>query len=169
LIKVKLFLSHLSPPSPAMELNQKVLKIKQGQHDLFWDTDSCPGMKKFRKYLVSCSFSVSGIIILHPYSWSNISGMRRSVSSPDETPRRALKIWRAAKYFWRTLRCFIWWWNTLCWMLDITSQTKWFWKEKLRIQKRAVFHLISKHSFKHQFPLNCLYEVLMSLRKWYSG
>ena len=45
--------------------------------------------------------------------WSNISNMRRSVSSPDETPRRELKIRRAAEYFWRTSRCFIWWWNTV--------------------------------------------------------
>ena len=30
---------------------------------------------------------------------SNISNMRRSVSSPDETPRRELKIRRAAEYF----------------------------------------------------------------------
>ena len=29
---------------------------------------------------------------------SNISNMRRSVSSPDETPRRELKIRRAAEY-----------------------------------------------------------------------
>ena len=43
----------------------------------------------------------------------NISSMRRSVSSPDETPRRELKIRRAAEYFWRTSRCFIWWWNTV--------------------------------------------------------
>ena len=31
----------------------------------------------------------------------------------DETLRRELKIRRAAEYFWRTLRCFIQWWNTL--------------------------------------------------------
>ena len=29
----------------------------------------------------------------------NISSMRRSVSSPDQTPRRELKIRRAAEYF----------------------------------------------------------------------
>ena len=33
-----------------------------------------------------------------------------------------------------------------CPMLDITFQTKWLEKEKLRIEKIAVFHLISKHS-----------------------
>ena len=45
--------------------------------------------------------------------WSYISSMRRSVSSPDKTPRRELKIRRVAEYFWRTSRCFIWWWNTV--------------------------------------------------------
>ena len=50
-----------------------------------------------------CCFNIS----------SNISNMRCSVSSPDETPRRELKIRRAAEYFWRTSRCFIWWWNTV--------------------------------------------------------
>ena len=36
--------------------------------------------------------------------------------------------------------------ETLSKVLDITSQTKWFYKEKLRMQKWAVFHLISKQS-----------------------
>ena len=45
--------------------------------------------------------------------------MRRSVSSPDETPRRELKIRRD---------------ETLCRMFDISSQTKSFLKEKLRMQ-----------------------------------
>ena len=45
--------------------------------------------------------------------------MRRRVSSPDETPRRELEIRRAAEYFWRTSVD-----ETLCQMLDITSQTK---------------------------------------------
>ena len=40
-------------------------------------------------------------------------GMRRSVSSPNETLRRGLKMRRAAEYFWPTSRCFIWWWNTV--------------------------------------------------------
>ena len=30
--------------------------------------------------------------------------------------------------------------ETLCWMFDITFETKWFYKEKSRIQKWAVFH-----------------------------
>ena len=42
-----------------------------------------------------------------------ISSMRSSVSSPQETLTRELKIQCAAEYFWRTLRCFIWWWNTV--------------------------------------------------------
>ena len=49
--------------------------------------------------------------------------MRRSVSSPDETPRRELKIRRAAKYF-DELRGDSSGDETLCRMLDITSQTK---------------------------------------------
>ena len=36
---------------------------------------------------------------LHIGVLSNISNMRCSVSSPDETPRRELKIRRAAEYF----------------------------------------------------------------------
>ena len=52
--------------------------------------------------------------------WCNISNMRRSVSSPDETPRRELKI--AGD-------------ETLCRMFDISAQTKSFLKEKLRMQK----------------------------------
>ena len=44
---------------------------------------------------------------------SNISTMRRSVSSSDETLRIELKVRRAAEYFWRTSRWFIWWWNTV--------------------------------------------------------
>ena len=38
---------------------------------------------------------------------SNISSIRRSVSSPGEKLRSELKIRRAAEYFWRTLRCFM--------------------------------------------------------------
>ena len=45
----------------------------------------------------------------------NISSKRRSVSSPDETLRRELKIRRAAEYFWRYFEVFhlVWWWNTV--------------------------------------------------------
>ena len=49
--------------------------------------------------------------------------MRRSASSPDETPRRELKIRRAAEYF-DELRGVSSGDETLCRMLDITSQTK---------------------------------------------
>ena len=45
----------------------------------------------------------------------NISSKRRSVSSPDETLRRELKIRRAEEYFWRNFEVFylVWWWNTM--------------------------------------------------------
>ena len=36
-----------------------------------------------------------------------------SVLSPNETLRGELQIRHAAEYFWRTSRCFIWWWNTV--------------------------------------------------------
>ena len=39
------------------------------------------------------------------YFGRNISNMRCSVSSPDETLRRELKIRRAAEYFLRTSSC----------------------------------------------------------------
>ena len=54
--------------------------------------------------------------------------------------------------------------ETVCQMLDIASQTKWFQKEKLRTQNWAVFHLISNSLIEHQVPLYFLYELLMSLR-----
>ena len=41
--------------------------------------------------------------------------------------------------------------ETLCRMFDISSQTKSFLKEKLRMQNWAVFHLISKHSLNINF------------------
>ena len=56
------------------------------------------------------------IIAVEPGSnktWSNISSMRRSVLSVDETLRRELKIRHAVEYFWRTSRYFICWWNTV--------------------------------------------------------
>ena len=43
----------------------------------------------------------------------NISSLRCSLSSPDETPRRELKIRSTMEYFWWTLRCFICWRNTV--------------------------------------------------------
>ena len=71
-------------------------------------------------YTMLMSSSHNGVV-------SNISTMRHSVSSsPDETLRRELKMRRPVEYFWRTSGCFIWWWKTLCRMLDITCQTKWF-------------------------------------------
>ena len=50
--------------------------------------------------------------------------MRFSFSSPDETPRRELKIRRAAEYFQLSSRCFIWWWNTASQVWYITSSMR---------------------------------------------
>ena len=64
----------------------------------------------FRKKTAVHSRPVSLLQKHNNMSLSNISSMRRSVSSPDETPRR-LKIRRPAEYFYEQ-------------MLDSTSQTK---------------------------------------------
>ena len=58
------------------------------------------------------------------FVWEEISNIRHSVSSPDETPRSSSKILRCASYFQLSSRCFIWWWNTashvwyITWRLD---------------------------------------------------
>ena len=46
------------------------------------------------------------------FVWEEISNIRHSVSSPDETPRSSSKILGCASYFQLSSRCFIWWWNT---------------------------------------------------------
>ena len=59
--------------------------------------------------------------------------------------------------------------ETLRRMLDITSQTKWVYTEKLKMQKWAVFHLISKHSLNINFLciffMNC-YEFEKQVKNW---
>ena len=80
----------------------------------------------------------------------NISSRIRSVSSPDETLRKELKIRRAAEYFWRTSRCFIWWWNDVsnAWYYFSNKMTL---EGEIKDAKIAVFHLISKHSLNINF------------------
>ena len=60
--------------------------------------------------------------------------MRRGVSSPDETPRRELK-YDAQRSIFDELRGVSFGDETLRRMFDISSQTKSFLKEKLRMQK----------------------------------
>ena len=72
------------------------------------------------------------------FVWEEISNIRHSVSSPDETPRSSSKILRCASYFQLSSRCFIWWWNTASHVWYITwSATyqyylfvivEWYWK-----------------------------------------
>ena len=71
--------------------------------------------------------------------------MRRSVSSPHETLRRELKIRPAAEYFWRTTRCFLWWWNIVsnAWYC---FSNKMILEGEIKDAKWAVSHLVSKHS-----------------------
>ena len=57
------------------------------------------------------------------FVWEEISNIRHSVSSPDETPRSSSKILRCASYFQLSSRCFIWWWNTASHVWYITSNT----------------------------------------------
>ena len=75
--------------------------------------------------------------------------MRRSVSSPDETLRR--EKYDAQWSIFDELRDVSSADETLCRMLEITSHTKLSYQEKLRMQKRAVIHLISKHSLNFNF------------------
>ena len=73
------------------------------------------------------------------FVWEEISNIRHSVSSPDETPRSSSKILRCASYFQLSSRCFIWWWNTashvwyITWKITQTQEgspdLKWWWKK----------------------------------------
>ena len=76
--------------------------------------------------------------------------MRRTVSSPDETRKRELKIRRVVEYFLTTFEVFH---LVMKRCVDrlILLLKQWFLKEKLRMQKWAVFHLISKHSLNINF------------------
>ena len=58
------------------------------------------------------------------FVWEEISNIRHSVSSPDETPRSSSKILRCASFFQLSSRCFIWWWNTASHVWYITSISK---------------------------------------------
>ena len=58
------------------------------------------------------------------FVWEEISNIRHSVSSPDETPRSSSKILRCASYFQLSSRCFIWWWNTASHVWYITWKTR---------------------------------------------
>ena len=66
-----------------------------------------------KKYAVINSYlTTKGLSNFKP-SGSNISSVRRSVSSPDEMLRRELKIGCTGEYFRGTLRCFIGLWNAV--------------------------------------------------------
>ena len=77
------------------------------------------------------------------FVWEEISNIRHSVSSPDETPRSSSKILRCASYFQLSSRCFIWWWNTASHVWYITSHLSYVWNMCENIQYE--YHLyISK-------------------------
>ena len=93
----------------------------------------------------------------------NMSGMKISVSSPDETLTRELKIRRAAVYFWRTSRCSISWWNIVsnAWY---SFSNKIILEEEIKDAKMSSFSSDFQTLIKHSFPLYFLYALLMSLR-----
>ena len=66
------------------------------------------------------------------FVWEEISNIRHSVLSPDETPRTSSKILRCASYFPPSSRCFICWWNTASHVWYITSKTEKLKKGKLK-------------------------------------
>ena len=72
------------------------------------------------------------------FVWEEISNIRHSVSSPDETPRSSSKILRCASYFQLSSRCFIWWWNTASHVWYITSSTLHFSLIKENFQLNSV-------------------------------
>ena len=91
-----------------------------------------PDLKLWRPYkLWSTSIALrhSLKISLHLVydNLSNISNTRNSVSSDIQTPRRELKIRRAAEYFSRNSRCLDSWWNTVSsvwYIFSIETRTK---------------------------------------------
>ena len=76
-----------------------------------------------------------------------------------QTPKRELKIRRVAEYFWRTSRFLILWWNTVT-SVWYSFSNKLILKKKLRMQKRGVFHQISKHVTVHDFF--CLWLLIIN-------
>ena len=100
-------LNQTEEPPPSIEMHLEEIEAKKCKM-AWWGRNnfSC------RVYPFRWWFSI--IESLGSYKrGSPISSMSPSVSSPDETLRRELKIWGAAEYFWRTSRCFIQWWNTV--------------------------------------------------------
>ena len=91
---------------------------------------------------------------------TNISSMRCRVSSLDETLRRELKIRHAAGYFWRTLRCFIWWLNTVS-NAQYYFSNKMIFEGEIKDAKMRSFHLISKHSSNINFL--CIFSIINEL------
>ena len=81
--------------------------------------DYCTGLQVSNIFMVSVDGGK------RDRSGHNISSMRRTASSPDETLRRELKIGCSVDYFWQSSRSFICWWNTVSNAWYYLSQTKW--------------------------------------------
>ena len=85
--------------------------------------------------------------------------MRPSVSSPNETLRRGLKMRRAAEYFWPTSRCFIWWWNTVPNAWYYLSNNMIF-EGEIKDTKTSSFSSDFHTLIKHNFPLYFRHELI---------
>ena len=72
----------------------------------------------------TAQFCILNFSFKNDFVWEEISNIRHSVSSPDETPRSSSKILRCASYFQLSSRCFIWWWNTASHVWYITLNPK---------------------------------------------
>ena len=62
-----------------------------------------------------------------PQFWRNISDAKDRVRPPFQTPRRELKMRRAAEFFWRTSRCLEMWSSTVLsvwYIFSIETKTK---------------------------------------------
>ena len=141
--------------------------------------------KSDEKLLSICILNFS---FKNDFVWEEISNIRHSVSSPDETPRSSSKILRCASYFQLSSRCFIWWWNTAShvWYITLTILTEILiqnyekWREFHGVKKNnGVFIIHSKilviRSFQPEtfrfsytddhsssFPERCLLTLLLS-------
>ena len=90
---------------------------------------------------------------------TNISSIRCSVSSPDETPRRESVKIRHAEEFLTNFEVFHPWWNTASHVWYYSSN-KMILVGEMKDAKMSSFHLISKHS------LNINSFVMVREKKW---
>ena len=103
------------------------------------------------------------------FVWEEISNIRHSVSSPDETPRSSSKILRCESYFQLSSRCFIWWWNTASHVWYITSQI--LEEEKtsftFEINVLKIFEVYHTMKAKTSLQLEFIPYILVCTNSWF--